>query len=687
VARLTEMSGRWAGRAFPRLPWALLLSVCALVAVAEYDAYRMRWNVSDDAMTSMQYAKNLARGNGLVFNVGERVDGYTNFLWVLFMTPLYAFCHALGVSFVPALIHATVLIAAGCVVLVYVIASRHLKRQLAVWIALLFTVVDNAFTTWAGLGLEVHFLALFMLLALYFQGSVLPRRSVYAGLALLAAHLTRPDAALFCAAFLGSEAIEVVLALFGRDRPRALEVARRIGITALCWLLPFAGYFAWHYAYYGFPFPNTYYVKLGGEIDAWARGFVYVRDFFEVRWYLPLLGVFAIVRSRDRTVRTLLLYLPAHTLYVVYVGGDFMPGHRFFVPELPLFGLLLASGADQLFSLDGRELSRRFLLRVGLGRVYVAGFVSAAVIAGFALLAVRQREGGAIETAIRMWRDDHSRQRQLMRFLKERVAPGSTFATCLIGHTGFLGDFRVIDTCAIIDPVIAHREVPNFGRGQPGHEKTAPVDYILAKKPDYIGVYVLSADLWQHGYYLDVDLPPDTVDGVWTRDTRHERGEFGQRFDFETSAGFRATGRAFDAVPSRGSHRGQGAIVGAVGGFVNSFHPTLGNTATGTLTSPSFVLRGDELSFRIAGGADPERLKLALVIDGREVLKATGRNRDAMGRRAWDIRLYRGQRASLTIVDAATEPWGYLAVDEIDEWRAGLESSLPELNGRAAIAR
>jgi hypothetical protein len=683
------MSGRSAAWALPRLPWALLFSVCAVVAVAEYDAYQMQWNVSDDAMTSMQYAKNLARGNGLVFNVGERVDGYTNFLWVLFMTPLYAFCHALGVSFVPALIHATVLIAAACVVLVYAIAIRHVQQPLAVWIALLFSVVDNAFTTWAGLGLEVHFLALFMLLALYFQGSVLPRRSVYAGLALLAAHLTRPDAALFCAAFLGSEGIEAALALFGRDRQRALEVVRRIGITALCWLLPFAGYFAWHYAYYGFPFPNTYYVKLGGDIDAWARGFAYVRDFLEVRWYLPLLGVFAIARVGDRVVRTLLLYLPAHTLYVAYVGGDFMPGHRFFVPELPLFGLLLAAGADQLFSLERREFSPRFLLRIGLSRTFVAGFVSAAVIAGYALLAVSQREGGAIETALRIWRDDHSRQRRLMRFLKERVAPGSTFATGLIGHTGFLGDFRVIDTCAIIDPVIAHREVPNFGRGPAGHEKTAPVEYILAKKPDYIGVYVLPVDLWPHGYYLDVDLPPDTVDGVWTRDTRHERGEFGRRFDFENSAGFHVSGRAFDALPSRGSHRGQGAIVGALAGFVNSFHPTLGNAATGTLTLPAFVLSGDELSFRIAGGADPERLKLALVIDGREVLKATGRNSDAMGRRAWDIRPYRGQRASLTIVDAATEPWGYLAVDEIDEWRAGPASNpaSPDSTGGAAIAR
>ena len=39
----------------------------------------------DDAMISMRYAYNLAHGNGLVWNVGERVQGFTNPLWVLYM--------------------------------------------------------------------------------------------------------------------------------------------------------------------------------------------------------------------------------------------------------------------------------------------------------------------------------------------------------------------------------------------------------------------------------------------------------------------------------------------------------------------------------------------------------------------------------------------------------------------------
>src|SRR3954469_12755146 len=48
--------------------------------------------IIDDAYISFRYAENLVAGHGLVFNPGERVEGYTNFLWVL----IIAAVHALG---------------------------------------------------------------------------------------------------------------------------------------------------------------------------------------------------------------------------------------------------------------------------------------------------------------------------------------------------------------------------------------------------------------------------------------------------------------------------------------------------------------------------------------------------------------------------------------------------------------
>src|SRR5690606_1830596 len=41
--------------------------------------------LADDAFISFRYARNLAAYGQLVFNLGERVEGYSNFAWVLLL--------------------------------------------------------------------------------------------------------------------------------------------------------------------------------------------------------------------------------------------------------------------------------------------------------------------------------------------------------------------------------------------------------------------------------------------------------------------------------------------------------------------------------------------------------------------------------------------------------------------------
>ena len=67
------------------LPWLALLVWLASVS----------WFLTDDAFISFRYVHNLLEGHGLVFNPGERVEGYSNFLWVL---ELAAIWRVLGVA-------------------------------------------------------------------------------------------------------------------------------------------------------------------------------------------------------------------------------------------------------------------------------------------------------------------------------------------------------------------------------------------------------------------------------------------------------------------------------------------------------------------------------------------------------------------------------------------------------------
>lgn len=68
-----------------RTPWLL----CGLAAGILLASAVPSWpSVVDDAYVSLRYARNLALGNGLVYNAGQPpVEGYTNFLWVLLMAP------------------------------------------------------------------------------------------------------------------------------------------------------------------------------------------------------------------------------------------------------------------------------------------------------------------------------------------------------------------------------------------------------------------------------------------------------------------------------------------------------------------------------------------------------------------------------------------------------------------------
>src|SRR5262245_5079445 len=59
------------------------LAACLLLLIVHAAAY---WFLTDDAFISFRYARNFSAGAGLVFNPGfERVEGYSNFLWVLIL--------------------------------------------------------------------------------------------------------------------------------------------------------------------------------------------------------------------------------------------------------------------------------------------------------------------------------------------------------------------------------------------------------------------------------------------------------------------------------------------------------------------------------------------------------------------------------------------------------------------------
>jgi len=126
-----------------------------------------------------------------------------------------------------------------------------------------------------------------------------------------------------------------------------------------------------------------------------------------------------------------------------------------------------------------------------------------------------------------------------------------------------------------------------------------------------------------------------------------------------------ASGPAFGHGPSKGAASGQQEVYGFQGKrLVNTYDPA-GDGQTGKLTSPEFRISGEHISFLIGGGSYPETACINLLVDGKAVRTATGKNAETLERKAWDVAGLVGKNAKIEIVDQEKGSWGHINVDQI----------------------
>jgi hypothetical protein len=165
------------------------------------------------------------------------------------------------------------------------------------------------------------------------------------------------------------------------------------------------------------------------------------------------------------------------------------------------------------------------------------------------------------------------------------------------------------------------------------------------------------------------------------RDAIQDRPEFAlgasdvifEDFESGTYNGWEATGTAFGDRPQTlatiASYQGKINAVGKY--FVNSHNirggggVAEGDAHKGTLTSKPFTISYRVITMLVGGGAHVGRTCVDLVIDGKTVLSATGRNSNQMFPVRWDVEKWRGRTARIRIVDDESGSWGNIGVDHI----------------------
>ena len=137
--------------------------------------------------------------------------------------------------------------------------------------------------------------------------------------------------------------------------------------------------------------------------------------------------------------------------------------------------------------------------------------------------------------------------------------------------------------------------------------------------------------------------------------------------DFEGAdyGDWKATGKAFGKAPARGTLPSQQNVSGFVAkGLVNTYLG--GDGPQGTLTSPSFAVSRKFINFLIGGGGHAGQTCINLLVDGKVVRTATGKNNEKLEWYFWNVQEFEGKTAHIQIVDQHSGGWGHINIDQIE---------------------
>jgi len=424
------------------------------------------WNravVMDDPWITFRYAENLIAGEGLVFNRGERLEGFSNPTWVL----VSAIGRVLHLE--PLLFTRIVNVVLASAILWFLIAGWGGKipgsRMAGLMLAGSFPF---ALAVVGGLETVLHGGLILMLAVGLAELSVEARRGplLAAGGALALLVLSRPEGFLW----FGLPFAALALAPQERKIRTSLIAVLLFGVIVLGALLTA------RWAYFGALLPNTVMAKTGGGVfETVGRGGRYFTDYFGSTASLVLFLVYAGLRrvggeiasaSESLSPQALLIAVGSaagamQLAFALAVGGDWMPGFRFLAPALPVLCLVAGLGSLRWFALF------RLILLV----VILWGNLS--------LLrsdpAIRWCRWASKEMGGKPLREPLE---EVGKFLAAKNRPEAVVAGTEAGIIPYFSGMRFIDMFGLLDRHIARR---------PGglHAKYDAA-YVLGRKPDFI---------------------------------------------------------------------------------------------------------------------------------------------------------------------------------------------------------
>lgn len=418
--------------------------------------------LQDDAYITYRYVANFLNGDGLVYNIGEKIEGFTNFGWTVYLI-LWG---ALGQNFILISQITGFLFGLGIIALTYTLGQKIFNgNKFYSSLASLLVGFNLSLAHWSPAGLETAAFAFFAFLSVL----LFIHRSWWLILSILMAVWIRPDGVVIAAILI------IIEALQSRSFPKFTVISN---VVAFVLSIPFV---AFKFLYYGALLPNPFYAKTGFNLTQLTNGleytWTYISDygFFGASFLIPLL----FYKNLSRAAKTVWYASILFTLYVILIGGDVLKVHRFFLPIL---------GANAILTI----LSLQFLVEKYLARSLrvAAAFI---VTAGLILLTI-YLPYQFVQTYNSIEKGFTNKMQTKAIYMKESDSTNFSVAVPTIGIFGYeLIGHRVVDMLGLTDSTIAkHSEEPIEGMQTTWKEAKHNSAYLLSSNLDYI---IFSTDL------------------------------------------------------------------------------------------------------------------------------------------------------------------------------------------------
>lgn len=498
----------------------LLVGTTALVLLFLLHARYYDGILYDDPFISYRYARHLAAGEGLVFNRGERLEGFSNFLHVV------AMAGAARVGIEPPAAGPLLTHVAAIAVLAWLgfVAARGALDPTVAVVTQVLLVASPAFAFWPPRGLETSCHA-----ALVFFGAWCAMRALAGGGDRAAARWVGAWACLAAAGMMRIEGPMFGLALGAWGGAAWWRVRRGAGAGsgsggrttdpmpgwrgfvagAAGFVVVLAAYHAWRVWYFGELLPNTYHAKATGPLlERWRLGTAYLARTLTTDLLAPTLvlaggwaawgwarwlrGAGAAPGSAQSGAGDDALMLPPagrrliggavalQAFFAWWVGGDWMGYARFLMPVVPLVALLaaeaIARGGRNAVAACAGGGGRRDARDVVLTAAALAAALGLVVGTLRSEPMMRALRSGSLTdpiAALGQWLHDDARRRH----------PGAdpmdiSVAAEEMGLLPWHSGLRFLDMLGLVT-----REI---GRREGGLHEKFDAAWILGQRPDYI---------------------------------------------------------------------------------------------------------------------------------------------------------------------------------------------------------